>query len=398
MPEEKSTEEAPVSGEAKPASEKASRRSSSAVILGAGGLLVWAGLAALMLEAKQRADEAHEVSSRIRKDAETLAEEAALALERAEASKRRRQIADEVFPLPANPFGGPPPSEMGAITAQIPPPPPRMHEIPGSQDLAAAEAEVSGEAEVRMMIPQAAKALELAKIKEADQDVIGALKNLELADQLEPNHPEVLYRMGLLFDKLGNKRRATSHFQMVAAMGDRAGELSTLAIHYLNGEAPENLSGGLMNRPLSIGPAFTEISVDEHGGRTVKLSLSIRAKAGQDIDPQSVVPYIYFYDLVDGLEILPCDGEQPPVDEVNPWRSENPDYKDPEEELLDVTYHIPRIDDGAERDFFGFVVKLYYKDEIQDVLVEPRVLIELLSESEDAVPGTELDPILFEQP
>jgi hypothetical protein len=93
------------------------------------------------------------------------------------------------------------------------------------------------------------------------------------------------------------------------------------------------------------------------------------------------------------LEIYLCVGEQPPFEEVNPWRSENPDYKDPEEELLDVTFNIPKIDDGANRKFFGYLVKLYYRDEIQDVLVEPRVLVELLSESDD---GRELDSTLFD--
>jgi hypothetical protein len=83
------------------------------------------------------------------------------------------------------------------------------------------------------------------------------------------------------------------------------------------------------------------------------------------------------------------------VEEVNPWRSETPDYKEPSEELLDVVYHIPYLDDGAEREFFGFVVKLYYRDEIQDVLVEPRILVELLSNRRGGGNEGELDATLF---
>jgi hypothetical protein len=248
-----------------------------------------------------------------------------------------------------------------------------------------------------LRVPEAAKAMELAKLKEADQDVIGALKHLDLANHLEPNHPEVLYRMAVLYDKLGNRRRATDLFQTVAVMEDAAGELAGLALHHLSGNRPGDLPGGLMQRPLRIGPAFAEVEHGDTGERTVKLSLSIRAQHGASIDPQAVVPYIYFYDLIDGSEIVPCDGQQPPVDEVNPWRSENPDYQDPGEELLDVTYHIPAMEDGSERQFFGYVVKLYYRDEIQDVLIEPRVLVELLSEgTSDAALETELEATLFE--
>ncbi|MGY8688484.1 MAG: tetratricopeptide repeat protein [Verrucomicrobiales bacterium] len=297
-----------------------------------------------------------------------------------------------VFPLPRNPFGGARPEDLA--NAQIPPPPPRMQDIPGSADFAEAKAEVTQVGRSKLRSIEAAKALELAKLKEADQDMIGALKQLDDANKLEPNHPEVLYRMGIVFDKLGNKPRATRHFQAVANMGEElSGALATLATHYLNGEDPENFSGGLAQRPLSIGPAFADVMEDEKGNRTVKLALSLRAAAGEEIDPDEVKPYIYFYDLVDGLEIYLCVGEQPPFEEVNPWRSENPDYKDPEEELLDVTFNIPKIDDGANRKFFGYLVKLYYRDEIQDVLVEPRVLVELLSESDD---GRELDSTLFD--
>ncbi len=373
-----------------PPSSPAPFRSGLIVIVLVLGLL-GIGLTTFVLS---RAEKQREAAKTAEDEALVLMERARKVIAEAEEASRRRRMADEMFPLPPSPFGGPP--QSGMVMAQIPPPPPRMHEIPGSKELEAAEAEMTDPDLLKMRTAEGAKALEMAKAKEVDQDVIGALKHLELADQLEPNHPEVLYRMGTLFDKLGNKRRATSYFQMVAAMDERAGELATLAIHYLNGEAPEPLAGGLMHRPLRIGPAFAEVTTDDTETRTVKLSLSIRAQAGEEIDPQAVVPYIYFYDLVDGLEIMACDGEQPPVDEVNPWRSENPDYLEPAEELLDVTYHIPKKDDGAERTFFGYVVKLYYRDEIQDVLVEPRILIELLSESSDGASEMELDAILFE--
>ncbi len=360
-----------------------------------GGLvagLVGLGLALAVLRGLQAQRE--EARATVR-EAVVLVKRAEKAMAEAEQVKRRRRLADTMFPIPRNPFGGPRPA--AEVTAQIPPPPPRMDEILGSGDLAEVEADLADGDRGPMRTPEAAKVLELAKLKEAAQDMIAALKHLDLANHLEPDHPKVLYRMGVIYDKLGNRRRATDLFQRVAVMGERAGELAGLAIHYLSGKRPGDLPGGLMQRPLRIGPAFAEVEAEGEGTRTVKLSLSIRAQTDQPIDPQAVVPYIYFYDLVDGSQILPCDGEQPPVEEVNPWRSENPDYQDPEEELLDVIYHIPTVGDGRERQFFGYVVKLYYRDEIQDVLAEPRILVDLLSESEpEAAWGSELDPILFE--
>ena len=325
-------------------------------------------------------------------EAESIAAEALAAMEAMKVSQARRDLADEMFPLPPSPFGASP--SEAAVNVQIPPPPPRMDEILSTAELVEAD-RWTEDGLPKMRSLEAAKFLEAAKLKESEQDIIGALKLLDDANELEPDHPAILYQLGIVFDKVGKKERAVSYFQSVAAMEERAGELATLSLHYLHGKDPAALPSGLTNRPLSIGPAFHDLTEDDTGKRTVKLSLSIRAAAGDEIDPYEVRPEIYFYDLVNGVEVEACDGSQPPVEEVNPWRSETPDYKEPNEELLDVVYHIPYFDDGAEREFFGYVVKLYYRDEIQDVLVEPRILVELLSNRGGGGNESELDATLF---
>ncbi|NCF93588.1 MAG: hypothetical protein GWQ05_21920 [Verrucomicrobiaceae bacterium] len=324
--------------------------------------------------------------------AEALTVKALAAMEDMKLSQARRDLADEMFPLPSGPFGVSP--SEAAVNVQIPPPPPRMNEILSTAEMAEAD-RWTEDGLPKMHSAEAAKLLEAAKLKESEQDIIGALKLLDEANELQPDHPAILYRLGIVFDKVGKKKSAVTYFQTVAAMEERAGELASLSLHYLHGKDPAALPSGLTNRPLSIGPAFHEVSKDDNGQRTVRLSLSIRAAAGDEIDPYEVRPEIYFFDLVNGVEVEACDGSQPPVEEVNPWRSETPDYKEPSEELLDVVYHIPYLDDGAEREFFGFVVKLYYRDEIQDVLVEPRILVELLSNRRGGGNEGELDATLF---
>jgi len=73
---------------------------------------------------------AEELRSLVRANRETDVEAEAEALElmerarkviaEAEETRRRRLIADEMFPLPQSPFGAPP--QSGTIMAQIPPP------------------------------------------------------------------------------------------------------------------------------------------------------------------------------------------------------------------------------------------------------------------------------------
>ncbi len=308
-----------------------------------------------------------------------------------------RQLAEEVFPTPRRTFVKP------SAVATVPPPPPRMHEIEAMPPRAADPTVETNEPKAQQVPAplthrDAVRMVELSKMAEVDQDLFGAIQYLRGANRAEPNHPEILYRLGVLYDRFGNKRESRVYFQAILAMGaEKCGELATLATHYMNGTNPTETKGGLLYRPLSVGSVGADVGTSaDDGARQITLSMSIRSLPDEEIDLYQVVPHIWFYDLADGVELVQIAGEQP-ADQKH-YRSETPDWKDPEEELLDIIYKAEPLDptSGEKREFFGYVIKLYYKDEIQDVVAEPRVLLELLSRSEEGPDNSLLDSTLFD--
>ena len=311
-----------------------------------------------------------------------------------EPNQNIRQVAEEVFPTPRRTFVSP------SAVASVPPPPPRMHELEASLPTPSTRSAEASSAEDLAPPPltqrDAVRLVELSKMAEVEQDIFGAIQYLREANEAEPNHPDILYRLGVLYDRFGNKRESRVHFQAIMTLGpERCGELVTLATHYLNGTNPTETRGGLMYRPLSVGSVGADVQ-DFADGRQITLSMSIRSLPDEDIDLYQVVPHIWFYDLANEVELVQIAGEQP-ADQKH-YRSETPDWKELDEELLDIIYKAEPLNPNSDekREFFGYVIKLYYKDEIQDIVAEPRVLLELLSRTEEAVNNSLLDSALFD--
>ncbi len=309
--------------------------------------------------------------------------------------QKAKTLADEIFP---HPRVIPKPSPV-AIT--IPPPPPRMHEIEASPPSPPQEAsEVTETPRKTVPVPKGprpfatkkvAQLVTSAMLNEEEGDLIAAINELKSANLQDFNHPEILYRLGVLYNRVGRKQKAAMYLNQVIRMkDDEVGGYGDLAAHYLAGGDQQTAPTPVPERPLSLGHTHAQVTGRAGGGRTINLTMSIRAAAGAEIDPFLVKPEIYFFDLLDGHEVEWIDGEQP---QENPYRSEVVDYKDPEEELLDVVFEVPVMEDDSEtkRSFFGYRIDLFYDGEIQDVLFEPRVLVKLIA---DQVEPTDYDPML----
>ncbi|MEM8932524.1 MAG: hypothetical protein AAGE94_15180, partial [Acidobacteriota bacterium] len=83
-----------------------------------------------------------------------------------------------------------------------------MHELEASLPPRSSEAPPEPEALVPPPLTQrdAVRLVELSKMAEVDQDIFGAIQYLRGANKAEPNHPDILYRLGVLYDRFGNKR------------------------------------------------------------------------------------------------------------------------------------------------------------------------------------------------
>lgn len=212
-------------------------------------------------------------------------------------------------------------------------------------------------------------------------DMLEAIASLRKADSMQPDHPAILHELALTYRQMGLEDRADEYISRILAMGDSgAGDYFAVWDMWMRG-----LSGGPGNgmnrsrvpvRAMQLGPieALRDPAVTQ--GEKIVLRVPIEADPRAAIDPPSVEVFVYFYDLVDGRRVEQTTADEPtflfitsPVD----WTP--PDHN----ETLEVVYFHPQltpeqIRELGQRRFYGYVVKLFYQDELQDLVADPPSL------------------------
>ena len=186
-----------------------------------------------------------------------------------------------------------------------------------------------------------------------------------------------------------------------ATWPDRAGEFYQFAELKLLGSED---GGAAPRRFLSLSSHHLYQNPQETAGEMLTLRTAIKAEPGIEIDPAAVQLRVLFFDLVDGHAIARGlnDGNYPQRMVTEPI-----DWKDsPQEEIIDFAYFRPYLQDGEsgeQRKFYGFVAQLFYADEWQDLVAQPRTLIEEMRSIQEMPPPvdpnrTRAENSLFPQP
>ena len=201
-----------------------------------------------------------------------------------------------------------------------------------------------------------------------------ALETLQRADLLLPDHPVVLREMALAHQKLNEGAKAQELFARANAAATRTppsapagfGADSTLPI---NTSPPPPNAG-----PVSLGKCEVRRDFTCTTGERQVLRMELRAQAGAPVNPDNINIDVFFYDSVDNSRV-----EQSRCDKPT-WKFDLPvDFKDGGVELVDVTYHMPRMNDAEVREhgkraYHGFLAKLYYEGRLMGEHTEPADL------------------------
>lgn len=234
--------------------------------------------------------------------------------------------------------------------------------------------------------------VEVGRLMREEGDVQSALEQFRRADQQIPGNPEILYELATCYDTLDLQDEASDARLAIRNLGpERGGIFYKLAELSLLGSE----DGGAARRSLvSFGNTRLYQHPQETSGEMVTLRASVKAAPGAEIDPDRIYLRVLFFDLVDGRSIARGlhEGEYPQHLVTEPI-----DWKDnPPEEIIDFIYFRPNSQDqqsARPRKFYGFVAQLFYDDEWQDLVAQPRTLIEEMRSAEDATTSPELlDP------
>lgn len=211
-----------------------------------------------------------------------------------------------------------------------------------------------------------------------------SLEALAEADHILPNNPIVLYQMAVLNSQLGNQVEAETLFRRIASMEvdmsnpdyAHVKQQAQLAVTGAGATAAGTGSNQMRDEVgIPIGSTFGIIDcrlVDGQPGYKT-LRLATKAASDKEIDVGDVKIAYYFYEQSDTGEIIPNTQSQTwePTSAPLEWKNGEP-------ELIDVHYRLPLEDRGdlPPLQFYGYVVGIYYKGELQDSRAEPVSLLD----------------------
>lgn len=254
---------------------------------------------------------------------------------------------------------------LDAVTAQPPAPAP---DVPAGE-------KSSQEALLNQLTSEADKL-------EAGASPADALAPLQEALATRPSDAGLIARIAALHERLGQNELAAAAWQQLVALGPAAGNLFEVAevrLKLLQGPAPE--SGGLEVRDQnglqpgsSLGVVDLKIADGGDAAAPVKdLRLAVKARPGEQVDGRDVRINVTFYETLDG-EIVPTSSRVQSM-----WFTTPVDWRGDGVEILEVKYEVPRLgpDGGPPPAYYGYMVNIYHRGQLQETRAEPADLQEL---------------------
>ena len=268
-------------------------------------------------------------------------------------------------------------------------------------------------------------------------DTVSALARLNDAAQRDPKNAEVLAEIAMIYESIQNFDRSADTWRRVQQIGPSAGPLYELADMKLKTGVPA-ASGSTTGSALDAGKpssaldatsvrssvegiptgstlGITEVTASEtpdpDSETNLMLRIAVKKRPSAVIDHTKVKIQVFFYDTVGDNDIKLTD-----ADVSYEWLTPNHDWADSNSETLAVTYIRPKSKsksaesdlaaaaaavnpakkgkpvkaspppEAGTRKYLGYIVRVYYNDQLQDKRAEPSKLLTLFPAPFNAPP------------
>lgn len=218
--------------------------------------------------------------------------------------------------------------------------------------------------------------LELARALRERGDMSSALVRLREAQVFAPGNAQVLSEMAKTYEKMNLLEKAAEHWRKIYDMGESAGIYFTAAEAKLKAPvepAVEQASGLQPGSVLGLVDVTLSEKQDPQAAKKLLLRIPVKAQSNTRIDVRNAVIQVFFYDQVGEGSVV-----QTNANISSHWSTLPADWSDSEMEILEVEYTQPKEAPakGEEpRSYHGYVVRVYYKGELQDMRAEPVKLL-----------------------
>lgn len=216
-------------------------------------------------------------------------------------------------------------------------------------------------------------------------DFEAALRGLDEADSLLPNDVGIQLRKARAFESLDQKSEAAEAYQRVLELPNTPPQFRERAAKKLEqlGPSARSASPGQVNAVDGSGPdvrdeiglqpgstlGIVDARLREGNPGTKVLRIAIKSRPNVTIDTRQMKLHVFFYEKTDTGDIQLTESKV-----ASQWISPPVNWADNEPELLDVTYMMPNAassDGSGPREYFGYIVGIYYNGELQDTRAEP---------------------------
>ena len=262
-------------------------------------------------------------------------------------------------------------------------------------------------------------------------DTTNALARLQEALDSEPNNPAVLQEMAKTYESMQLLDRANDIWRKLQEMGPSAGAAYQLAAQRLKMGVPasepadsnianssadvtesketehKDIGGNAEGPVMGITQIKTTETSDPDAETNMALQIGIKKQPGASIDHMKVKILVEFYDTVGNKDIKLTDAD------VNyEWLTPKHDWTETNPEVLSVKYVRPKTSgasseaslseaaatvrpgqkgrgakgstaDSGRRKYLGYIIQIYYNDELQAVQAEPSRLLQLFPPSKN---------------
>lgn len=269
-------------------------------------------------------------------------------------------------------------------------------------------------------------------------DTTNAIAKLQQAGALDPGNAEILAELALTYESMQLFDRSNEVWRRLESLGPAAGPLFELADVKLRVGVPAHIGPLAANgTPAGADPAaspddsagipdgstfgISEVALrredDPEAQTKLLLRVGVKVRPETEIDHTKVKIQVFFYDMVNNSQVVLTDAEV-----SYEWVTPGHDWADTGNEVLDVTYLRPKRTDPAPgtvspvevpdsvekaklaarkptaaaellptsesgpREYLGYIVRVYYKDQLQAVRAEPTRLLNLFPPPFTAAP------------
>jgi tetratricopeptide (TPR) repeat protein len=225
-------------------------------------------------------------------------------------------------------------------------------------------------------------------------DMNAAITKFREAAALDPKSAAPLGELALTYEKMTLADKANEHWKKVYEMGDRAGVYYALADAKLKASQANAYKEVLQHPPTADTPApDTSVAIDgiaagatlgllkvtsenerdDNSAKRFVLHIPIKARPKAQIEVKDLVIHVLFYDSVEGQNVV-----QTSANVNSRWATPPADWRDTDTEELTVEYQLPKLEPRAakreNRKYFGYIVRIYYKQQLQAATAEPERL------------------------